>query len=122
MRTNRGDDREHALDESTSAVALGSEASLAPEDCGPKCPFGRIVRGFDAIDIDEGPECTGALDEVIAESHDFDVPCLGARSEKLRETLADGPQSPAKPIPISVSVAERPPLLEGNRSAPPTTF
>jgi len=57
---------EDALDESTSALALGSVARLARDDRRSDGTLGDIVRGFDPLDTDEGPDRWLGLEDPAA--------------------------------------------------------
>jgi hypothetical protein len=46
---------EHAFDESTSGFALRTEREFAIDYGRKKCTLGRVILGFDIMDVDEGP-------------------------------------------------------------------
>ena len=61
------DDGQDACDKQVTALALGTEAALAPQDSRAQGAFGRIVGRFDARHGQEGPECGPQVQQVAAE-------------------------------------------------------
>ncbi len=49
-------DGEHALDESATGRAVGTEAGVTPQDAVPQGPLCRVVGGLDALLAHEGPQ------------------------------------------------------------------
>ena len=66
LLTASRDNRQDASYEEIAAVALGAKATLAPQDGGPQGAFGRIVGGFDTLNIEKGPECGPQSQQIAA--------------------------------------------------------
>ena len=64
---------EDPLGEATPTSALGPETALPPDDAVTESLLRRIIRGFHALDSDEGPEGLLVLEELTACSRDLEV-------------------------------------------------
>jgi hypothetical protein len=64
-------DSQNARDKHVAALALGTEATLAPQDSRAQSAFGRIVGRFDPFHSQKGPECWPQMQQVIAKCPDF---------------------------------------------------
>ena len=63
--------RQNARDKHVAALALGTEATLAPQDSRAQSAFGRIVGRFDTFHSQKGPECGPQMQQVSAKRLDF---------------------------------------------------
>src|SRR6202165_4585884 len=59
---------EDALDEAAAPLAVGAEADLAPDDGVAESALGLVVRGLDAVGVDEGEEGRLVLQDVLGHS------------------------------------------------------
>src|SRR5207247_2259991 len=71
--SQRGGDSQDALYESTAALAPGPEAQLSPDDRGCHVLLRHVVRGHDALDVDECPKGILELEDVAAGARHFGV-------------------------------------------------
>ena len=74
--------REHAFDESTSGFAFRAEREFAIDYCRAKCTLGRVVRGFDIMDVDEGPVLSSVFPECLTHALKSWIATAGTRQQE----------------------------------------
>ena len=67
-RRLRGED---ALDEATPPRALSAEGAVPQKDAVAEDALGRVVRGLDALEVNEGPQRLLVIEEVLAGARDL---------------------------------------------------
>ena len=58
--------RQDTLNEATAFFGMGAVAGFAAEHAVAHCALGDVIRWLDAFDVNEGPECVHALQQLGA--------------------------------------------------------
>lgn len=109
---------EHAFDETTAGFALRSEREFAIDHGWTKCALGRVVRGFDALDVDEGPQPITVIPELLTHPLNPWIAAVDTTQQERIEFLPDRGHVRLKYLPVDLAVLVTLPMCEHRLDLP----
>ena len=80
---------EDAFEEATALFGVGAVAGLATEDSVAHGALGGVIRRLNALDVEEGPECVDALEQLRAGPGGLEIGHGGALGEQRLDAALD---------------------------------